>query len=731
MTQRGLVESVGVEDVRSFLAAPVVPADTTLLVNEGSVFMGPGAQAEIGGAVLDVEAVIAGAGPDDPDAVVLSSAAGVAVDAGEPVTALPLTTYTRASVVLDGEVEPVSVLVDQDFQSKVAMQPGNVYYGDDRPVVTVDLVNGQMVVVGVDGRGADDASNLAGELPQEIKDQVEAGAPVAPASSPLPALNGFAGVILTRWVGVLNPTPVMYDVHVSASNAVAPSESTLLDSVASTVTSIRTLADDTALAYDTTYYVAIWARSGNELAASPSAWVAGVMDRTQSADLAADAIDGFTITGATIRTASAGAREQIETSQGYRSFDSAGEVQTQIRAGRLVTSDGQFSGTVEGSNITGGAISIANSVDLELNDDFSAGGGSGQPVGWGRLNTSSQVPSAGAFFDTSGGSPGGRLRLQLKPNAEGKSTLHSVWPADLTVQDMLIAFDYRWDGNWIGGLFPTPGAAVVLREPADTAGVGSGLRIVLEDGGIAVMSGSDTVAEPIGYVQAFAEAQSTGAQKGVWHRVEVKLQGATVAVRAYPKSQATPPDWSFGTIENAYPQEGDVTFCVAASGAFGAAGGQDQAISLDNLYIAALSSGFSVTPDGTATVGYPTLAGSIANKAYVDDEIDKAAGAQDREDISAYGVSGRIQTLDIRRIGKLREIRGRAFFTLPSGTSTDVTSALPVGDRPSRVVFQVLFMGNADIGAAFIRDTGVIALNNPRNSSAGGAHQFSLTYTVD
>lgn len=101
-----------------------------------------------------------------------------------------------------------------------------------------------------------------------------------------------------------------------------------------------------------------------------------------------------------------------------------------------------------------------------------------------------------------------------------------------------------------------------------------------------------------------------------------------------------------------------------------------------------------------------------------------------RLDYRSYSIWGTADHMDLRRMGKLREIRVRVRGTLPPGSAT-ISAPLPAIDRPSQVVFQVLFMGNGDIGAAFIRANGELAITNPRGSSAAGAHQFSLTYTVD
>lgn len=75
--------------------------------------------------------------------------------------------------------------------------------------------------------------------------------------------------------------------------------------------------------------------------------------------LAADAIDGRTITGATLRTAASGQRVQIDSTSGLVGYNAAGQAVTQVRTsdGVLTAAGAQITGTIDtgvgGTNVPG------------------------------------------------------------------------------------------------------------------------------------------------------------------------------------------------------------------------------------------------------------------------------------------------------------------------------------------------------------------------------------------
>lgn len=77
------------------------------------------------------------------------------------------------------------------------------------------------------------------------------------------------------------------------------------------------------------------------------------------------AIDGKTITGATIRTAASGARIELDSTNGLRGFDSGGNVKTQLTTGGLLTAvDATITGTVRSA--ASGARFELNSTQLRF-----------------------------------------------------------------------------------------------------------------------------------------------------------------------------------------------------------------------------------------------------------------------------------------------------------------------------------------------------------------------------
>lgn len=101
-----------------------------------------------------------------------------------------------------------------------------------------------------------------------------------------------------------------------------------------------------------------------------------------------------------------------------------------------------------------------------------------------------------------------------------------------------------------------------------------------------------------------------------------------------------------------------------------------------------------------------------------------------RDSLSSYATGVTVVWFDIRRSGKWREIRGGVNRNLATG-STNISTAIPVDDRPSRNVFANCYVAGGNVGVAFIRPDGTIALNNMSGAARSGDHQFTLIYSVD
>lgn len=141
------------------------------------------------------------------------------------------------------------------------------------------------------------------------------------------------------------------------------------------------------------------------------------------------AIDGKTITGATLRTAASGARIELDSTNGLRGFDSGGNVLTQLTTGGALTATGatisgllrsavsgarfQLSGTELRYITAGGNYGIISPIDastgvgglMTISDNAVPGSGSGGDgwtftAGQGRRNTNEYAYSDGRVVMT-------------------------------------------------------------------------------------------------------------------------------------------------------------------------------------------------------------------------------------------------------------------------------------------------------------------------------------------
>jgi hypothetical protein len=129
---------------------------------------------------------------------------------------------------------------------------------------------------GVIRRAADaDITTISGA---KVKD----GSP--PSTSPTPTIQSGFGYLVARWAPVANNDPVIYEVHVSATNGFTPGAGTLMAQVDGTYASIRTLQDGSALVNGTTYYVRLIAKDADGAAAA-GAQASGTPQAIVSADV--------------------------------------------------------------------------------------------------------------------------------------------------------------------------------------------------------------------------------------------------------------------------------------------------------------------------------------------------------------------------------------------------------------------------------------------------------------
>jgi hypothetical protein len=338
--------------------------------------------------------------------------------------------------------------------------------------------------------------------------------------------------------------------------------------------------------------------------------------------LSADAIDGKTITGATVQTSALANRGVKVVNAGLIGYDAAGNVKTVVDAstGKITAVDGTFTGTVTGSAIVGGGISIAQGTASTTDQTFEAASGTTAPTGWTRQVVTT-YGAGGISFLTSGGNPGRRAQFRMVEVPSGQSTLELLYPTAVDCIDSYVAFDYKWDGTTDLSFIDPSIFALKLRAKVTDAALTSPPDpfLSIRAGSFSFSSANDTTASVLPSVGSIPE--------NVWHRVEVTLRGQGVTVKVTPAGGPAYPVWT--TTLTRAATSGRVEFMAYSGGFFGGAGGADQVSWIDNVHIEALKTGLFVAPDGgttverlivnqLATVPEPTTATDATTKGYVD-----------------------------------------------------------------------------------------------------------------
>jgi hypothetical protein len=144
------------------------------------------------------------------------------------------------------------------------------------------------------GRSVVSASTTV--VPQALSDSLpDASDGVAPASSPVPVVEGGVKSLFIGWDRVTNADPVTYEVHVSDTSGFTPDSTTLSGETGGTLHVIRTLPGSTVrLDYATPYYIKIVAKDVDG-AAAPGAEATGQPVQIDTVDIATGAITEVTI----------------------------------------------------------------------------------------------------------------------------------------------------------------------------------------------------------------------------------------------------------------------------------------------------------------------------------------------------------------------------------------------------------------------------------------------------
>jgi len=210
MTQQvGRVEWVATVQARSFASAAAAISDTTITVQDGTVFAVdplPGSVELPDGSVVTYDSW-------DQTTIELTDPLVVAIDEGDPIEVFPVRFIRFAGVNFapdDEWSETVPCRIPHGSQWFTRLED-QIYEDDDRPVVTVDLTTQPFLVdienepALIDGSYIDPESTIP---PAALTDGIP------PASSPTPVLEPFA-VGALRWsvTPVANADPVRFRVY--------------------------------------------------------------------------------------------------------------------------------------------------------------------------------------------------------------------------------------------------------------------------------------------------------------------------------------------------------------------------------------------------------------------------------------------------------------------------------------------------------------------------------------
>lgn len=289
----GTVTSVEARNLGSHLTADHASGSSTLTVDFATDFSEDG-----GTLLLGTEELAFTTSDQDANTVTLSGTTGADAYTDDPVF-----------VVEAGEVAVewlAHVSIDDDDNVTAVIHTTLIPYFTEG--VYEDPV---WVALGLNAQGAYVVASLPDRTPQFdggaiLPDTLPPDAfttdGLPPASSPTPTVVAGIGSLFVQWTGVTNADPVTYEVHLDTTSdapTAGDTDTLAVETVGSVATLRRLPLDDTALLYDTTYYVSIIAKDADD-AAAPSARVSGTPVQVTGPDVAAETITGNNIVGNTI-----------------------------------------------------------------------------------------------------------------------------------------------------------------------------------------------------------------------------------------------------------------------------------------------------------------------------------------------------------------------------------------------------------------------------------------------
>lgn len=255
MNVEGTVTSVTERPVGSTLDADYSSSATSITVGDVDEFNADGGTLQIGTEQITYTV-------DADGNLDLGSGLVASYLEGDPVLVYPLQTERVAYVLEPEGGEELEVRVPHALWDRV---PEGVR-SSEAEVIEAHYVGGELVMQDVIAKTpVVDATFIDADTLPRASELTDGD---APASSPTVTLTGGPSFVAARWEAIANADLVTYEVHISTLSGFTPDATTLVGEIQGTAVLIDHLADDTPLAFGTTYFVRIVAKDGDGSAAA-------------------------------------------------------------------------------------------------------------------------------------------------------------------------------------------------------------------------------------------------------------------------------------------------------------------------------------------------------------------------------------------------------------------------------------------------------------------------------
>lgn len=267
----GRVAAVNTLPLGGTLAADTPAGSTVLVVEDAADFDGAGGELLLGA----TEVIAYSAADDEAGTLTLATPTAAAwevdtrVEVWDSATGARVT-ETVAQVLVDGTDQWGDALEAVVDHALIPYLPEGIRDPDPESgtigeAVALTWRGDELVVLNIIGRQPIMDGSM---IDPETLPPSGGATPEEPTTPGAPVVYGGIASLLVRWDAITHPNPVVYEVHASATPGFSPGPSTLISEISGTAATIRRLpvpdpetgTPDSALRYDTAYYVAVLAR---------------------------------------------------------------------------------------------------------------------------------------------------------------------------------------------------------------------------------------------------------------------------------------------------------------------------------------------------------------------------------------------------------------------------------------------------------------------------------------